>query len=80
MSNSIKALTRTAGWKAVEEMFDKEIEASLNPTDIDPKLGDTEYAREVRARVIASAHLKSFLNKIKLAGVKITQKEKPTYK
>lgn len=80
MSNVIQSLIQTAGWKEIEVMFLQEISKSLSPEDIDPKLSDSEFSREVRARIIASAHLKSFLNKIKLAGVQVEPKDKPTFK
>jgi len=77
MSNYIKNLINTRGWKEVEKMFDEEI--AVNHKDINSDLDDKTLAREIRARIIASDKMTNLLNRIRLSAGQ-EPKDKITYK
>jgi len=68
MSTALKNLIQTGGWKEVEKIFDKEIASCMSPFDIDERLDDKTFAREVRARAIAGKAMRQLINNIKLAA------------
>ncbi len=68
MSNSIKNLVNTGGWKEVEKIMYDFIEKCKDPSNIDETLPDDIYAREVRTRVLAANTVKHLIKNIKLSA------------
>jgi len=73
MSNYIKNLISTSGWKDVEKMFNESIRQCENQSNISGELNNETYAREGRANVIAAKKMKELLNKIRLAGGQVVK-------
>ena len=80
MNEQVTALLESAVWEQVEEMFSKEILDLINPSLIPASLGNAEYAREVRARVLAAERMRAFIKKVKMSGAKKKAIDKPSYK
>ena len=80
MSEAIKNLVRSTGWKKIEEMFEKEISTLKDPSDIPNNIRNDIYAREVRSRVMAAKTLQNFMRKIQLSGSDAQSNKKISYK
>ena len=68
MSQYIKNLVKTSGWKEVEKIIMEEIHKSSTLETIEPDLSDEIVAREARVRSEVAKRLKALLNRINLSG------------
>ena len=68
MSQYIKNILETRGWKEVEAMINETIAESSNLKTIEDNLGNEVVAREARVRAEVYKRLSALLSKIKLAG------------
>jgi len=68
MSQYIKNLVKTSGWKEVEKIIMEEIYKSSTLETIEPDLSDEIVAREARVRSEVAKRLKALLNRINLSG------------
>lgn len=73
MSNHIKNLINTAGWKDIEKMFNEQI-IKLKSEDVDESLSGDNYKTTSLGNKKGAKHIQSLLNKIKLAGGAIHDK------
>ena len=78
MSNYIKNLLSTSGWKSVEEMIVKGIQ-ECKSEKIDESLDGDNYKTVALANQKAAERMQAILNKVKLAGGS-DQAEKISYK
>jgi len=71
MSNYIKNLVATSGWKEVESMFEKAISDCRNEVVDDTLPGDAYKSTSI-GNIKGAKKMRALLNKIKLAGGTIT--------
>ncbi len=67
MSNYIKNLVQTSGWKEVEGMF-KEAILACKSEEVNENLDGDTYKTTALANIKAAKKIKQLLDKIKLAG------------
>ena len=78
MSNYIKNLIETSGWKQVEEMFYKAIEECKNET-VNENLSGADYKSTSIGNIKAAKKIAGLLNNIRLQGGQISSPKNTKY-